>query len=99
MSGRLSGEFSDGQKEVAIYCNSTVTGITEDGSVEIVQGGEQKTLGAFDSVVLAGGMRPVNALITELQGTIDNLQSVGDANTVRTVLEALEEGYEAGLKI
>lgn len=87
------------EKEVAIYCNSTVTGIKEDGSIEIVQGGEQKTLGAFDSVVLAGGMRPVNALAAELQGAVASIQSVGDANSVRTVLEALQEGYEAGLKI
>jgi 2,4-dienoyl-CoA reductase-like NADH-dependent reductase (Old Yellow Enzyme family)/thioredoxin reductase len=87
------------ENEVAIYCNSTVTGIKEDGSVEIVQSGEQKSLGAFDSVVLAGGMRPVNALVAELQGAVGSIQSVGDANSVRTVLEALEEGYEAGLKV
>ena len=86
-------------REVPIYCNSTVTGITEDGSVEIVQCGEKKTLGAFDSVVLAGGMKPVNALATELKGLVANLRTVGDANSVRTVYEALEEGYQAGLQV
>ena len=44
-------------------------------------------------------MRPVNGLVTELQGLVANLQSVGDATSVRTVLEALEEGYEAGLRV
>jgi len=87
------------ENEVPIYCNSTVTGIREDGSVEIVQGGEQKALGPFETVVLAGGMQPVNNLVAELEGIVGNLQSVGDANSVRTVLEALEEGYEAGLKV
>ena len=87
------------ENEVPIYCNSMVTGIKADGSIDITQGGEQKTLGTFDHVVLAGGMRPVNALVAELQGIVDNLQSVGDAIAVRTVLEALEEGYEAGLKV
>jgi 2,4-dienoyl-CoA reductase-like NADH-dependent reductase (Old Yellow Enzyme family)/thioredoxin reductase len=86
------------ENEVPIHCNSTVTGIKEDGSVEIVQDGEKKTLGRFDSVVLAGGMRPVNSLEAELGGIVDNVLTVGDANSVRTVLEALEEGYEAGLK-
>jgi 2,4-dienoyl-CoA reductase-like NADH-dependent reductase (Old Yellow Enzyme family)/thioredoxin reductase len=86
-------------REVPIYCNSTVTAIAEDGSVEITQGGERKTLGVFDNVVLAGGMSPVNNLVAELKGTVANLQSVGDANRVRTVHEALEEGYDAGLKV
>jgi 2,4-dienoyl-CoA reductase-like NADH-dependent reductase (Old Yellow Enzyme family)/thioredoxin reductase len=87
------------ENEVPIYCNSTVTGIMEDGSVEIVQDGQNKTLGGFDSVVLAGGMKPVNGLVAELDGVVDSVLSVGDAIEVRTVLEALEEGYEAGLKI
>jgi hypothetical protein len=37
-------------------------------------------------------------LVAELKGRVDSLQSVGDANGVRAVLETLEEGYEAGLK-
>jgi len=87
------------ENEVPIYCNSTVAEIKEDGSIEIVQDGEKKTLGRFDSVVLAGGMRPLNSLEAELGGIVDNVLSVGDAIEVRTVLEALEEGYEAGLKV
>ncbi len=86
-------------KEVPIYCNSTVTGITADGLVEIVQGGEKKTLGSFDNVVLAGGMKPVNNLVAELAGSATDVRTVGDAASVRTVYEALEEGYEAGLNI
>jgi 2,4-dienoyl-CoA reductase-like NADH-dependent reductase (Old Yellow Enzyme family)/thioredoxin reductase len=87
------------ENEVPIYCNSTVTGIGEDGSVEIVQDGQKKTLGGFDSVVLAGGMQPVNGLVAELEGSVGSLQIVGDASSVRTALEAIEEGYEAGLKV
>ena len=79
--------------------NSTVTAIREDGSVDIVQDGEQKTLGAVDSVVLASGMRPVNGRLVEVQGLVASVQQFGDASSVRTVLEALEEGYEAGLKV
>ncbi len=86
-------------RKVDIYCDTTVTAVREDGSIEVVQGGAQKILGPFDNVVLAGGMRPVNGLVTELQGLVANLQSVGDATGVRTVLEALEEGYEAGLRV
>jgi len=84
---------------VPIHCDSTVIGIRDDGSIEVVHDGEQRVLGPFDGVILAGGMRPLNDLVAELRGIVDNLQSVGDANGVRTVFEALEEGYEAGLKV
>ena len=87
------------EKEVAIHCEATVTGVNEDGTIEALQDGEKKVLGPFDSVVLAGGMRPVNNLVAELESIAANVQSVGDAMGVRTVLEALEEGYEAGLKV
>jgi hypothetical protein len=44
-------------------------------------------------------MQPVNDLVGELEGSVGSLQIVGDASSVRTALEAIEEGYEAGLKI
>jgi len=87
------------EKEVGIHYELTVTGVTEEGSIEALQDGEKRVLGPFDYVVLAGGMRPVNHLMAELAGLAENLQSVGDASGVRTVLEALEEGYEAGLRV
>ncbi|MCL4371246.1 MAG: FAD-dependent oxidoreductase [Chloroflexi bacterium] len=86
-------------KGVDIHCNSTVTGIRKDGSIEIIQDGERRILGPFDNVILAGGMQPIHDLTDELRGTVGSLQTVGDANAVRTVLEALEEGYEAGLRV
>jgi 2,4-dienoyl-CoA reductase-like NADH-dependent reductase (Old Yellow Enzyme family)/thioredoxin reductase len=87
------------EKEVSIHCELTVTGVTEEGCIETLQDGERQVLGPFDNVVLAGGMRPVNRLVAELAGLAANLRSVGDATGVRTVLEALEEGYEAGLRV
>lgn len=93
----LFQQLSD--KEVPIYCNSTVTAVGEDGSVEILQGGEPKRLGPFDSVVLALGQQPVDGLVSELGSCGITVLPVGDAISVRTVYEALEEGYEAGLKV
>jgi len=87
------------ERDVEIHCEYTVTGVTTDRQIEALQDGEKRVLGPFESIVLAGGMRPVNGLVAELQGLIGNLQSVGDANGVRTALEALEEGYEAGLNV
>ena len=87
------------ENEVDIHCNSTVAEIREGGSVEIVTDGKRETLGPFDHVVLAGGMQPLNGLVAELRGILDDVRCVGDAVEVRTVHEALEEGYEAGLKV
>jgi NADH dehydrogenase FAD-containing subunit len=86
-------------REVAIYTDSTVTAVGADGSITISQKGQSLTLTGFESVVLAGGMQPVNSLKDELEGSVDSIQVVGDAIAVRTVFEAIEEGYEAALKI
>jgi 2,4-dienoyl-CoA reductase-like NADH-dependent reductase (Old Yellow Enzyme family)/thioredoxin reductase len=86
-------------REVAIYTDSTVTAVGADGSITISQKGQSLTLTGFESVVLAGGIQPVNSLKDELEGSVDSIQVVGDAIAVRTVFEAIEEGYEAALKI
>jgi pyruvate/2-oxoglutarate dehydrogenase complex dihydrolipoamide dehydrogenase (E3) component len=87
------------EREVAIYTDSTVTAVNADGSITISQKGQDLTLTGFESVVLAGGMQSVNSLKDELEGSVDSIQVIGDAIAVRTVLEAIEEGYEAALKI
>jgi pyruvate/2-oxoglutarate dehydrogenase complex dihydrolipoamide dehydrogenase (E3) component len=87
------------EREVAIYTDSTVTAVSANGSITISQKGQGLTLTGFESVVLAGGMQSVNSLKDELEGSVDSIQVIGDAIAVRTLLEAIEEGYEAALKI
>jgi 2,4-dienoyl-CoA reductase-like NADH-dependent reductase (Old Yellow Enzyme family)/thioredoxin reductase len=81
------------------YLEAVVVGVTVDRSVTIVQHGVERKLAGFDTVVLACGMRPVNDLATELEGEADTIVCVGDAKEARTVFEAVEEGYEAGLML
>ncbi len=87
------------ERQVPIYTDSMVMAIDVQGFVEVSRDGEISRLGPFDNVILAGGMRPVNGLVGELDGMVGSLISVGDAVAVRTVLEAIEEGYEAGLNV
>ncbi len=87
------------ERKVPIYTDSRVMAIDVQGFVDISRDGEISRLGPFDNVVLAGGMRPVNGLVGELDGMVGSLIAVGDAVAVRTVLEAIEEGYEAALNI
>ena len=82
-----------------MYTDSAVQAIGPDGSIRIVREGQDLTLTGFDNVILAGGMQAVNGLAGELDGMVDSLKLVGDAVAVRTVLEAIEEGYEAALSV
>ncbi|MGI5849928.1 MAG: FAD-dependent oxidoreductase [Christensenellales bacterium] len=87
------------ENDVDIHVNATVEKIYEDGTIDVLEDGQIKKLGKFDNVVIAAGMRSVNSLAEELNGFDGNVKVVGDAKTVRKVLEANEEGYEAALKI
>jgi len=52
-----------------------------------------------DSVVIAAGSKANKALKSDLAGLGPEVQTVGDARTPRDALEAIREGFLAGLKI
>ncbi len=54
---------------------------------------------AADSIVLAAGSRPENALANKIKDLAAEVLVVGDAKTPRNALEAIREGFEAGLSI
>lgn len=54
---------------------------------------------AADTVVLAVGSQPENALYEELQGLVPEVHLVGDAKNPSNALEAIREGFLLGLKI
>ena len=66
-----------------------------DGCVECSADNEASTISPVDQVVIAVGMKPVNAL----QGVLEKLgiafAIVGDARTPRRIIEATEEGARA----
>ncbi len=66
--------------------------------VELEKGGETSTVPA-DSIVLAMGSRPVNRLAEDLEGAVPELYVVGDAKEPRNALEAVREGFAAGLRV
>ena len=61
--------------------------------------GEKITLDGFDKVVIAVGVEPVNELAEKLKDKAPEVIVVGDAKEARKALEAVQEGYEAGLKV
>jgi 2-enoate reductase len=52
-----------------------------------------------DTVVLAAGAVPDTELLAALQGKVAQVVSVGDCVEPRSIREAVEEGYRAGLDI
>jgi 2,4-dienoyl-CoA reductase (NADPH2) len=52
-----------------------------------------------DTVIIAAGYKPNQSLVKGLNGKIRELYKIGDCVSVRTALEAIHEGFEAGLKV
>jgi len=72
--------------------------ITGAGVVIKTGTGEKKLIEA-DTVVLAAGAVPDTELLAALQGKVARVLSVGDCARPRSIREAVEEGYRAGLEI
>ena len=86
------------EKDVKVLVDSTVKEVTGD-SVIISKGGKEEKIGPFDTIVLAVGVKSENELVSKLQGKVKELVTIGDAMKARKALEAIEEGYKAGLEI
>jgi hypothetical protein len=78
--------------------NSTVKGVFND-RLAIEREGREEKIGPFDTMVLAVGVKPCNDLRSKLEGRVAQLITIGDALSVRKALEAIQEGYRAGLEI
>ncbi|MEC0184695.1 FAD-dependent oxidoreductase [Paenibacillus peoriae] len=78
---------------------STAVKEIKPGSITIEKDHEIKEISNLDNVVIAIGSKPVNALQEQLAGKVEKIITIGDALEVRRALEAMEEGYRAGLAI
>ncbi len=82
---------------VRLVTGARVVEIRTEG-VEIVKDQKRDLLPA-DSVVIATGAKPENGLASELGDLVPEFYTIGDAKEPRNALEAIEEGFLAGLKI
>jgi 2,4-dienoyl-CoA reductase (NADPH2) len=80
---------------------ATETKVLEITDSEVVaENNGQKIKFPADSVIIAVGLRPNDALYQELEAAGKfELFKAGDANRPRKVMDAISEGYEVGLKI
>lgn len=70
-----------------------------DGCVECSADNEASTISPVDQVVVAVGMKPVNALAGVLEKLDIAFAVVGDARTPRRIIEATEEGARAAWEL
>ncbi|MCY6370590.1 FAD-dependent oxidoreductase [Clostridium ganghwense] len=87
------------QNKVQILTNTSVKEILNNSVVTADKEGNESKLQNIDTVVMAIGSRPVNELAAKLEGKVEKVITVGDAVKVRKALEAVEEGFRAGLEI
>jgi len=72
--------------------------ITDAGVVIKTATGAEELVEA-DTIVLAAGSTPNMELAAALKGKVDSIISAGDCVEPRTIMEAIGEGYKAGLSI
>ncbi|EEF66506.1 hypothetical protein HOLDEFILI_03360, partial [Holdemania filiformis DSM 12042] len=70
----------------------------QDQAVVVESAEGQQTIPA-DNVIIAVGDRPNNALANEIQDLCPEVITIGDAQGIGSVLEAVRTGYVAGKSI
>jgi len=82
---------------VNIMTDTKAVSIKEDG-VEVVKADGPDFLHA-NSIIIAAGSKPENSLVSEIESLVPESYTVGDAKKPRNALDAIKEGFLAGLKI
>lgn len=109
MLPEIAGEEPDNMKrflfksfaehKVDLHVNARVLAIREGGTITIRENDADMTLGPFDKVLMATGMKPVKGLEDEIRDLVPEIRLVGDSNKPGNALDAIEDGYIAGLRI
>jgi 2,4-dienoyl-CoA reductase-like NADH-dependent reductase (Old Yellow Enzyme family)/thioredoxin reductase len=84
--------------QVAMLTEATCREITDQGVEITTADGRKQTLPA-DTVILAAGYAKNDALLTALAGKVQDIRMVGDAAEPHGFMEAVRDGYLAGLAL
>ncbi|MFA7416507.1 MAG: FAD-dependent oxidoreductase [Rhizobium sp.] len=85
---------------VELITDTIVAGFTKDRVILKRKSSDiEETIPAFDSVVIALGTSPNDALVKTVRGLVESVHVVGDALKSRTALEAIDEATKVGLAI
>lgn len=87
------------EHHVDIHVNTAVQTINEDKTITVKVGGERKLLGPFDYVLTAVGLHGNTELKDVLEDIVPEVKYVGGALQRGNALDAIREGYKAGLEV
>ncbi len=82
-----------GMPQVTLMPHTTVKSLGSEG-VEVIQDEENKTLAAFQTVILAAGMRSAAAPDEGINKAVANVEILGDAREVQDIFNAVHAGYD-----
>ncbi|WFD10571.1 FAD-dependent oxidoreductase [Tepidibacter hydrothermalis] len=79
----------------------TNTQVQEIGNNKVVVSSDEEeiVIENIDTVIMASGSRPNNKLFESIKEEYKNIRLIGDSLKVRTILDAVNEGYKAALEI
>lgn len=83
---------------VATLPNTKVLSVEKAG-VKVLQSDGEQTVIPADTVVLAVGSKSENALYEALDGKVEKLMLIGDAENPGFILDAVRAAYDAAIKI
>jgi 2,4-dienoyl-CoA reductase (NADPH2) len=86
------------EKGIAMLTDTTCEGVYAEG-VKICRKDGQGQIIPTDTIVIATGSKPDRGLYDALQGNAVELYLIGDAVQPRSVFEAVEEGFKAGMDV
>lgn len=84
---------------IKTFVSTQIKEIRPKGVVVVSRNGVEETWDAFDTIVLACGVRPKDDLSKQIQGKVKEVYVIGDAAKARRGLEAIRSGSEIGRKI
>ena len=84
---------------VDIHVNTAVQTINEDKTITVKVGDEMKELGPFDYVLTAVGLHGNTELKDVLEDVVPVVKYAGGALQRGNALDAIREGYKAGLEV
>ena len=85
-------------KAIAMLTDTTCEEVSAEGVKVCSKDGQRQTIPA-DTIVIATGSKPDKGLYDALQGSSVELYLIGDAVQPRSVFEAVEEGFKAGMDV
>ncbi|OPJ58019.1 FAD-dependent oxidoreductase [Clostridium oryzae] len=85
-------------KPITVVTSAKVSSITES-SISYIKDANEETLNGIDTIVVAMGTDPNNALAEELEVLNIPIHIIGDAKQPRKIMTAIEEGRETAINL